>query len=62
MPNLNQPRSRAHHLGSLDRTTLITIYQSRKRRDAFETSGMDRDQPITAILDQDLTALRPQNR
>jgi hypothetical protein len=45
--------SRAHHLGRLDRTALITLYQQRKRYDAFEVARMDRDQLITAILDHE---------
>lgn len=58
MTNLNWSRSRAHHLGRLDRTSLITIYQGRKRYDAYEVGdtgphhlGMNPDQLITAILD-----------
>ena len=42
--------SRAHHLGRLDRTSLITIYQSRHMHDRYEVGRWDRDQLITAIL------------
>jgi hypothetical protein len=46
-------RSRAHHLGSMDRTTLITIYQRQHRYDCLEVGTMDRDRLITAILDRE---------
>jgi hypothetical protein len=53
MTNLNWSRSRAHHLGRMDRTRLITIYQGQHRYDCFEVARMDRDRLITAILDRE---------
>lgn len=45
------PRSRAHHLGQMSRTGLITIYQAQHPHDRYETGLMDRDRLIATILD-----------
>lgn len=45
--------SSVHHLGRMDRTGLITIYQAQHRGDRYEVARMDRDQLITAILDRE---------